>query len=155
MSNSSNSKASNKQQKKNWFVALALWKKVVIVVVAIAVVVVVVANLATNPSAQASDEFLNSVQAGNSNTAYALLSSGAKTTVTSDDFAKIVQQIGPILNTQETTISKSVSASTGSQPTAQVVYEIKGTDGITYGLTVNLVQENGQWKVLNFDSKRK
>lgn len=152
---SNGAKPPTNQKKQNWFMALALWKKIAIIFVIVAVAAVVIANLATNPSAKTSDDFLNSIQSGDSDTAYALLSAGAKTTITSDEFAQVVKQIGPTLNTKEATISKSVSAETGTQSSAQVVYEIKGTDGVTYSFTTNLVQENGKWKILNFDSKQK
>ena len=52
-------------------------------------------------------------------------------------------------------ISKEVRGETGSAATAKVVYEIKGSDGATYKITVNLTKEGGQWKVLNFESSKK
>ncbi|MGD8373656.1 MAG: hypothetical protein PVI21_02245 [Candidatus Woesebacteria bacterium] len=143
------------QKQLNWFMRMKVWQRVLLILAVIAVAVVVVANLATSPSAKVSDDFLNSVQAKDSDSAYALLSSGAKETITSADFKDIVDQIGPILNTQEKTITKSVQAQTGSQPTARVEYEILGTDGVTYSIVVNLVEENGKWKVLNFESTQK
>lgn len=143
------------QKKQNWFMRMKMWQRILLVLAIIAVGVVLIANMATNPSAKVSDDFLNSIQAGDSDKAYAMFTTDAKSTITSADFKTVVAQIGPILNTKETTITKSVQAQTGSQPTAKVVYEITGTDGITYTFTTNMIEENGQWKILNFESKQK
>lgn len=156
MPKSSSSKVKTSAAKQpNWFMRMKMWQRVLLVLAAVAVVVVIIANLATSPSAKVSDDFLNSIQANDSDTAYAMLTTDAKGTISNADFKTVINQIGPILNTQEKTITKSVQAQTGSQPTAQVIYEIAGTDGVTYTFTVNLTEENGQWKVLNFESVKK
>jgi hypothetical protein len=49
--------------------------------------------------------------------------------------------------------SKKVNGSTGSAATAEVVYDIPGSDGKNYTFTVNLAKENSVWKILNFLSK--
>jgi hypothetical protein len=46
-----------------------------------------------------------------------------------------------------------VEAETGYASTSEVVYEIKGTDGKTYNVTINLIKEGDVWRVQNFDSK--
>ncbi len=133
-------------------------KKVRLVVgvfVAFIVVLVIVAVVATKGATSSSDKFLNALQAGDGQTAYSLFSSEAKKEVPEDEFMAVVNQIGPILNTEEKRTSSSVSGETGSASTAEVDYEIEGTDGKTYVFVVNLVKDNGEWRVLNFDSHTK
>ncbi len=126
------------------------------VVLAFAVLVVVLTffvNSATKAPVAASQQFLHAIQADDAATAYSLFSVEAKKVVPSDQFAALVQQMAPIINTGEKMISKKVNGSTGSAATSEVVYEIKGTDGKTYRFTVNMTKEGDVWKVLNFTSK--
>ena len=122
-----------------------------IVVVAIALTFFV--DSATKAPVAASNSFLNAVQIGDASAAYSLFSSEAKAAVPSDQFDAVVNQVGPILSAQEKMTSKKVNAQTGSASTAEVVYEIPGTDGKTYSFTVSLTKEGETWKVLNFVSK--
>lgn len=136
----------------------SMGKIVAIVIAGIAVVAVILTffvNSATKAPVATSNQFLNAIQASNAATAYSLFSSSAKAAVPSDQFDALVQQIGPVLNANEKMTSKKVNASTGSASTAEVVYEIPGTDGKTYSFTVNLTKEGDAWKVLNFDSSAK
>ncbi len=110
---------------------------------------------ASSGAAKISDEFLNAMQAGDGSTAYSLFSSKAKEKVPQEEFIGVIGQIGSILNTEEKKISTNISAETGSDTEAVVVYEIEGTDGVTYMFAITLVKEDGQWKVLNFDSDKK
>lgn len=123
-------------------------------VVAIFIVLVIITNAATSAPAKVSNELISDIQAKNATAAYSLLSSGAQNVAPADRFKQVVDQIGPILAGTPKMISKEVSGQTGSAATAKVVYEIKGSDGFTYKITVNLTKENGQWKVLNFDSSK-
>ncbi len=141
--------------KGNWFSRMALWKKIVICLVIVGIILFFIINAATNPSVKVSNEFLNDIQANRADAAYALMTTDAQGTVTKEDFRAIVAQIGPILNAKESMKSKRVTGETGSAATAKVVYEIKGTDGVTYSFTNNLIKDNGQWRVLNFESKKK
>lgn len=134
--------------------------KKIIGYVALAFVVVIVgvtllANSATKEPVKVSNQFLNAIQAGNASEAYGLFSSEAKAAVPSDQFDGVVAQAGPILNTEEKMTNKSVKAETGSASTAEVTYEIKGTDGKTYNVVVSLIKEGDVWRVQNFDSKMK
>ena len=144
----------NRQKKKKRSV-----KKIIgIVVIALAGLVVVstfFVNSATKAPLAVSDLFLNSVQAGDAGLAYELFSSEAKTTISLDDFQSVVNQIGPILASTEKVMGKKISGETGSAATSQIDYEIKGTDGKTYTVIVNLVKEAEIWRVLNFDSNAK
>jgi hypothetical protein len=134
-------------------------KKIIGIVVLALVGLVVVSTLFVNSATKAplavSDLFLNSVQAGDAGLAYELFSSEAKTTISLDEFQSVVNQIGPILATTEKVTSKKIGGETGSAATSQIVYEINGTDGKTYEVTVNLTKENDIWRVLNFDSNAK
>lgn len=128
---------------------------VVLALVVLVVGVTLLANSATKEPVKVSNQFLNAMQGGNASEAYGLFSSAAQEAVPSDQFDGVVAQVGPILNTEEKMTNKSVKAETGSASTAEVVYEIKGTDGKTYNVTINLIKEGNVWRVQNFDSKVK
>lgn len=141
-------------QKKKW----NLKKKLIVIfslVVGIFVAIFVLANAATQAPLKASNEFVADIQAKNSSAAYSHFSVDAKAVVNEDDFVQVVDQIGPILSGEPKVISKEISGETGEAATARVVYEIKGSDNITYTFTVNLTKDNGEWKILNFDSAKK
>ncbi len=125
------------------------------VFVVLVVVVTVIANAATKAPLAVSNNFLNSMQSGDAAAAYDLFSTEAKTTVTPGQFGAIVKQVGPILNASEKVTNKKVDAATGKSATAEITYEIKGTDSLTYSVIVNLTKEGQTWKVLNFDSTKK
>lgn len=146
-------KQSKASQNKKW----SLKKKVVVIsgiVVAIFIILVIVTNSATSAPVKVSNELISDIQAKNATGAYSLLSSGAKTVVPADQFKQVIDQIGPILSGTPKMISKEISGQTGSAATAKVVYKIDGSDGATYTLTVNLTKDNGEWKILNFDSNK-
>jgi len=126
---------------------------VIAAIVVVAVGLTFFVNSATKAPVAASNQFLNAIQASDATTAYSLFSTAAKAAVPADQFDALVKQAGPVLNASEQMTSKKVNASTGSAATAEVVYEIPGTDGKTYKFTVNLTKENDVWKVQNFTSK--
>lgn len=132
-----------------------LWQKIVAGVVVAFVVLFIIVNMATSGVAKVSNEFLKDVQNKNADAAYSLLTKDATASTDKDQFKKLVDQAGPILNAKTNMTSKEASGETGSAATGKVVYEIKGTDGITYDVTVNLQKEDGKWKVLNFESTQK
>jgi len=116
---------------------------------------VIVANVATSAPLKVSDDFVSNIQLGKSSTAYDMMSSDAQIATSSADFAAMGENMSPILTGKPNNISKEVSAETGSDPSAKVVYEISGSDNYIHVITVNLVQKNGDWKVLNFESVKK
>jgi len=135
------------------------WKKV-LGVIAIAIVVLFVGasyfvNSATKAPVAVANQFLNNMQAGNAAAAYSLFSTEVQAAVPVAQFDSIVSQVGPILNSSEKITSRKINGATGSAATSEITYEIKGTDGKTYVLIVNLTKVNNDWKVLNFDSKAK
>ena len=132
-----------------------LWQKIVAGAVVAAAVLFIIINMATSGVAKVSNEFLKDIQTKNADAAYSLLTKAAAAVTDKDQFKKVVDQAGPILNTKTNMTSKEASGETGKAGTGKVVYEIKGTDGITYTVTINLQKEDGKWKVLNFESTQK
>lgn len=134
------------------------WKKIILVIVAAIVVLFVILLLvvvnATNAPKKISDELVADIQAKNSNAAYSLFSTAAKTATSQSDLNGIIDQLGPLLNGAPKTVSKEVKGETGSAASATVVYDIHGSDGLTHRLTVNLVKDGSDWKILNFESVR-
>ncbi len=135
------------KKKKIWVIGGAI--------IAIIIALVIVVNVATSAPVKVSNELVSDIQAKNATGAYSLLSKDAQKVVSTDQFNQVVNQISPILTGTPKMISKEVKGETGSAATAKVIYEIKGNDGNTYEITVNLIKDNGQWKVLNFDSSKK
>lgn len=129
-----------------------LWFKIAAVFVAVIVGIVIFTLLATNAAVKVSNQFLDAMQATNASAAYALFSSEAKESVDSDEFEAAVEQVGPILNTQEKITGREISSSTENGSSAKITYEIKGTDDLDYVVVIELVKEDGDWKVQNFDS---
>ncbi len=153
------SKTSSGSQK-SWFMKLPVWKQATILLAGCAVtasvvicVIVGLTIMATNAPVKVSNEFLNDVQANNATAGYSLLAPAAQSVVTQAQFKSVTDRVGSILNTQEKTKSKEVNMKSGETSTAKVVYEIKGTDGVTYNITINLQKIDDKWKVLNFDSE--
>lgn len=139
------------KNKKKW----PLWQKIVAAAVVVFVVLFIVINMATSGVAKASNEFLKDLQNKNADAAYSLLTKETTAATDKDQFKKLVDQVGPILNTKTNMTSKEVNAETGQAGSGKVVYEIKGTDGVTYVVTINLQKEDGKWKVLNYESTHK
>ena len=143
-----------KKTKQKW----SLKKKITVIVgsiVAFFILLFIIITVATSAPLKVSDEFVADIQASNSSAAYDLMSSDAQLATSSQDFATMVETMSPILTGKPSVQSKEVSAETGSDPSAKVVYEVTGSDSYTHILTVNLVQKAGQWKVLNFESVKK
>lgn len=143
-----------KKPKQKW----STKKKIIVIVSAIVVFIVgivIVANVATSAPLKVSDEFVSNIQLGKASTAYDMMSVDAQIATSSADFAAMVENMSPILTGKLNNISKEVSAETGSDPSAKIVYEISGSDSRVHVVTVNLVQKNGDWKVLNFESVKK
>jgi len=132
-----------------------LWQKIVFGVVVFIVAIVVFAVIATNAPAKVSNEFLNDIQAQQADQAYSLFSKEAKEATDQESFRETVSRIGALLNTKEKQTGREIQDSTGSPAIAQVKYEIKGTDGVDYKITVQLVKQDDQWKVNSFDSSKK
>jgi len=143
-----------KKTKQKW----SLKKKLTVIIGTIVVLIitlVLIANTATSAPLKVSDELLTDIQAGNATAAYNLLADDTKAGVTPDDMKATVDQISPILTGKPSVQSKEVSAESGKNTTAKIVYEIAGSDKLTYTVTVNLVQKDDAWKVSDFTSDKK
>lgn len=143
-----------KEPKQKW----SLKKKLYVILGSIAgviILLVLLVNTATSAPVAVSNDLVTDIQTKNSAAAYSLFSSAAKQVVSQEKLTAAVDQIGPILSGKPDMKSKEIKGETGSAATAKVVYDIKGTDGATYVFTVNLVKENSDWKILNFDSTKK
>lgn len=140
-------KNNNTSKKKKWLIIVGA-----IVIVFIGLVSIV--NSATSGVVNVSNQMINAIQAQDADLAYSLMTAEAKSTITKEDFDGIISQIGPILNTEEKMLNKSVESGTGKTSSGQVTYSIKGTDGVDYTFEINLQKEGDNWKVLNFDSTK-
>jgi ABC-type transporter MlaC component len=146
--------AKKEEPKQKW----SLKKKLYVIggsVVGVIIVLIILVSAATSAPVKISNDLVSDIQAKNSTAAYSLFSSAARQAVSQEQLTAAVDQIGPILSGKPDMQSKEVKGETGSAASAKVVYNIKGTDNITYTFTVNLVKENGNWKVLNFGSEKK
>jgi len=132
-----------------------LWAKITAIGIVIVIVLVLLVNGTTSGMTKASNDLVNDIQAQNDTAAYALFTKDAAATIKPADFKKMVGTVGSILNTQEKMTSKSINGQSGQAATGKVTYDINGTDNKTYTLTINLQKEDGNWKVLNFDSSVK
>lgn len=119
------------------------------------IIIATFANIATNAPLQISNEFVTNVQQNKASDAYDLMSSDAQLVTSSKDFTAMVKRVSPILTNELENIDKEVKVETGSDPTAKITYETKGNDNYTYKITVNLIQKDDEWKVLNFESTKK
>lgn len=126
---------------------------VVVILVGLGVSIFLFINSATSAPLKASNQLISYIQTKNASGAYSMFSSAAKVDVTQDKVTAVVDQIAPILTGTPKVQSKEVNSESGSNATAKIVYKIKGTDA-TYNVTVDLVKENGEWKVKIFDSKQ-
>ena len=143
-----------KPTKQKW----SLKKKIIVftgIVLAFIATVLVIALVATDAPLKLGDQFITDIKGNNASSAYDLMSSEAQAATSSQEFATIVDQLGPILTGSPKNISRDVSAETGSNPSAKLIYEVEGSDNFTHILTINLVQVNGNWRVLNFQSIKK
>lgn len=152
---------SNSEQKLNTKATKQKWsikKKIAVIagaIVAFVVAIILIANVATSAPLKVSDEFVSDIQSSKASAAYDMMSADAQIATSSQDFATMVDNMAPILTGKPDMKSKEVNAETGSDTAAKVVYEIKGSDNLTHVITVNLVQKDGEWKVLNFESVKK
>lgn len=144
-------------QKPKWSV-----KKLTVIIVGIAAGIVIAiaglfmfVNTATSAPLKVSDQFILNIQGDNAAAAYKLMSTDAQNATSSEEFMAAMGQAGPILSGKPNNISKEVNTSTNKGTTAKMIYEVAGSDSNTYTLTVNLVQENNEWKVINFESVKK
>lgn len=124
------------------------------VIVGLVALLVFLSIQATRKAVRASDQFMDAVQSGNAPLAYSLFSTDAKKTISPDSFSKIIKTVSPILNNGRIMVDKEVSSSTDAGTIGKVIYSVRGTDGLQYTVIVNLSKEGGEWKIVNFDSRK-
>ena len=117
------------------------------------IIIFVAANAATSAPAKVANSFLSYVQTQNGEAAYTLLSNEAKGAFEREEFVDAIKEIGPVLSGKPDMQSKAVQGETGSAATAEVVYLVQGSDSKTYEITINLIKEDGEWKVEEFNSE--
>lgn len=127
-------------------------KKVILGFVVVVAAIIGFTYYTTAGASKAADEFLGYVQAVDSDSAYSLLSTDAKESGTRESFDLFVVKVGPVLSGSVSKDGVGVSAGTGQETVSTVKYKIQGTDGKTYMVVIELVKEDGKWRVLNFDS---
>lgn len=118
------------------------------------IALITIVTISTSAPVKVSDELVANIQANNATAAYSLLSDDAKATISADNFKTTIEQVSPILTGKPDLQSKEINANSNNTTSSKVIYKITGSDGITYKFTVNLVEVNKEWKVLNFESKK-
>ncbi len=144
-----------KTSKNNRLSRIALWKKLTLLAVLAGIIIFIAITLSNNAPLKTSNDFLNSIQSRNADAAYNLFNSESQKTITLADFKNYVNKVSQTINSQESIVSKEVKGEPGANATGKVVYEIKGTDDALYTFTVELVKENNQWRISNFDNTKK
>src|ERR1035437_2790623 len=109
----SKSVAQAEQSKKTgWWGRLSRPKKILLVVAVFIIGVFIIASVATGGATKTSDEFVDKLLKGNSNSAYSMLSSEAQTTISQDDSSKVVTKMDGVLDDSASQKSKSVEGET-------------------------------------------
>jgi len=147
-------KTTEKPTKQKWSSKKKIVVYVIAAIAALIIILVISINAATGAPAKVSDEFMNNILDNRATAAYDLMASEAQNQTSSQDFSSAADRMSSILTGELKTTGKEISAETGSDPSATVEYEIKGNDNYTYKITVNLVQQDGEWKVLNMNSEK-
>lgn len=134
----------------------SLKKKITVIVgsiFAFIVIILLAVNTATSAPLKVSDEFINAIRSNNATAGYDLFSDEAQNATTAEDFESIVKETGPILSGEPKVQSKEIDSSTDNGTTAEIIYNIDGSDGIKYKVTVKLIEVSDQWKVQAYKSE--
>jgi uncharacterized protein YpmB len=134
------------------------WLRIVFIVLGVIIVFIVAIFLfvgnATKDAQKVSDQFVNDVQAGNTESAYALTSDSFRKATSQDQLQQLIEQAGPLLKGDEKITDRSVQKSTGAPETVVLVYTDK-TSSATYYIRVQLEKNDNQWQVSGFRSDDK
>lgn len=131
---------------------MALWKKILIGFVVFLVAIFVLAFVATRGAQSAADEFLADLQAGRCTEMYERATTNFTELGTLEQWEGACSQIGGILQGEPDKNGISTRAGTGENQTAEALYAIVGTDGITYDVQINIEKQDGEWMIDGFDS---
>lgn len=124
---------------------------VVLVIIALIVAIVITTTAATKAPQKVSDQFVNEVQAGNANAAYALTSETFKEATSAEQLDDLIQQVGPLLVGEEKVTGRAIQKATGTPQTAVLVYEVETADGTNY-MKIQLQKSGDVWQVISFRS---
>ncbi|MDX1765964.1 MAG: hypothetical protein R3313_03355 [Candidatus Saccharimonadales bacterium] len=136
--------------KKKW----PLWKKVVVGFVVFFVVIFVTAFFMTKGASDAAGKFVDDLKAGDCSGTYSQFIQEFQDETEESLWTAACQQIGPVLTGDPVQKSAEVSSSAGDASDAEVLFEIEGNDGYTYDFLIQLTKQDGEWKVVQFDSDR-
>jgi len=118
---------------------------VVLGIVAIILGVVLVVGVVTGP-ADAANNYTRALNNGDIATAYNLLSSGTKASETLSGFRQKEADVKGAISKYYTT-NINVQANAGSPSTANVEMQLTLTDGTKVVWDMELVKQNGKWKI--------
>lgn len=136
------------------FIVLGIVAVFIIGIVLFIVFIFSAVNNATAAPLSASDSFIKSITTNNASLAYASTSAAFQKVENQAKFNDFIKQYNSEVNPNYTVvINKNISSNNGVQ-TATINYNIqaKGTAKNLY-MRVELIQENGQWKVQNIEYK--
>lgn len=132
-------------------------KKRILIITGITATVVVLLLLAIvqftslfRPSSRAvaektSNKFLTNIQKKQTHAAYEQFSTKAKALTSQKDFEALVGSPSSLKKVESKTIDKDASSQSQT-----VEYDVTDASGEKYRLILTVVQENGEWKILNF-----
>lgn len=131
---------------------MGLLKKLVMGIIAFFVIIIGFTYFTTRGASEAADKFIGYVQTSDADSAFDLLSVEGKKVGSKEDFTSFIEEIGPAIKGELSNNGVGVSAGTGEETVSTIKYKIKGDNGNEYVAVVELVKEEGEWKVLSFDS---
>lgn len=135
-------------------------KLVKIVLAVIAVIVVlggvlfVVVGKATKGAQVVSDKFVNAIQAGDIEGAYALTSGSFKKVTSQDQLKSVIDGVGPLLQGDEKITGRNIAKATNAKETVELVYKLKNSTADEY-MKTQLQKDDGEWRIVNFQADDK
>jgi len=132
-----------------------LLKKIVIGVVVFFVAVFAIAYFATSGASKTGDQLISDLQATNCSAIWDQTSSNFRSVTGEDQWTSICETLAPILQGTPDKQGVSASAGTDQDTLSEVKYNIDGTDNVTYTVTLQLIKEDGSWKLNSLDSSVK
>lgn len=132
-------------------------KKVVALVLAIIIIALTIsvsfAYYNYEAPVRTSKEFITYVQDNNSSEAYKIFSDASKKLTSKETFTKMVDQVSSVLTGDTKEINREIVDSTDKDSKAKMQYEIEGSDGLKYEITIELIKKDSKWLVDDFSSE--
>ena len=126
-------------------------RKYFLILVVVVVVIIGLAFYTTRGVSGFGKTIISKLQAIDRDGIYAVASTGFRSATSADTWDAACQGVGTVLNGKVTEQSAEVGASTSGPKEGTVIYHIVGSDGVTYEVTLKLIDEDG-WKLLGLDS---